>query len=162
MAQIGNYGKLIVFGVFDPYDDWGGRKLIRPEDVKRKTSARWSEYPLIKKKPLMEFQGPDLDEFTMDIKLSAEYGVTPAEIVKDIREHIRKGLAENLVIGGKAVGKNPYVITEMSETWDEIWNEGQLFRATVSLTFREYIRKAKKSSKKSKKKSGGKKGSAKK
>jgi hypothetical protein len=50
----------------------------------------------------------------------------------------------------------------MSETWDEIWNEGQLFRATISLTFREYIRKAKKSSKKSKKNSGGKKGSAKK
>jgi hypothetical protein len=110
----------------------------------------------------MEFQVPDLDEFTMDIKLSAEYGVTPAEIVKDIQKHIRKGLAEKLVIGGKAVGKNPYVITEMSETWDEIWNEGQLFRATISLTFREYIRKAKKSSKKSKKKSGGKKGSAKK
>jgi hypothetical protein len=107
----------------------------------------------------MEFQGPDLDEFSMDVKLSAEYGVAPAEIIKDIQEHIWKGLAENLVIGGKAVGKNPYVIKEMSEAWDEIWNEGQLFRATISLTFREYIRNAKKSSKKSKKKGSGKKGS---
>jgi phage protein U len=157
MALIGSYGSVITFGVFDPYNDWGSRSLVRPEEIKRKTAGRWQEYPLIKHKPLMEFQGPALDEFSLDVKLSADYGVTPAEVIDAIRAHIRKGLAEFLVIGGRNVGDNPYIIEEMSETWDELWNEGQLFSATVSLSFKEYIRKAPKgkkgkSSKNSKKK----------
>jgi phage protein U len=167
MALIGSYGNVITFGVFDPYNDWGSRSLVRPEEVKRKTTARWAEYPLIKNKPLMEFQGPALDEFSLDVKLSADYGVTPAEVIDAIRAHIRKGLAEFLVIGGRNVGDNPYIIEEMSETWDELWNEGQLFSATVSLSFKEYIRKApkgkkgksSKNSKKKKKKNKGKNGS---
>ena len=171
MATIGNYGEVIVFGVFDPYNDWGAQRLVRPEEINRKTSARWAEYPLIKEKPLLEFQGTGLDEFNMEIILSADYGVSPAAMIDTIRSHIQQGIAEPLVIGGRQIGDNPYVIEEMSESWDEIWNEGQLFKATVSLRFKEYVKlealeiKAESepnSKKKKKKKKSKKKGSKKK
>ncbi len=138
MALIGSYGSTISFGVFDPYNDWGSRTMIRPEDIERTTKARWTDYPLIKKKPKLEFAGPDLDEFSMTVQLSADYGITPMAVIESLRKHIRQGIAEYLVIGGKYVGDNPYVIEEMSEAWDEIWNQGQLFKATVKLKFKEY------------------------
>lgn len=41
-------------------------------------------------------------------------------------------------IGGKKIGKNKMYLESVSETWDEIWNKGELARATLSLTFSEY------------------------
>ena len=35
MAIMGAYGSAIVFGVLDPYNDWGSRTMIRPEEMKR-------------------------------------------------------------------------------------------------------------------------------
>lgn len=138
MAIIGNYGSAITFGVFDPYNDSGNRMMIRPEDISRDTKARWTNYPLIKKKPLLEFQGADLDEFELKVVFCADYGVTPLTAIEALRTHLRMGYADYLVIGGRLVGDNPYVLESISEDWDEIWDQGQLFKATVSLKFKEY------------------------
>ena len=84
MAIMGAYGSAIVFGVLDPYNDWGSRTMIRPEEMKRKTSARWTDYPLIRKKPKTEFCGPELDEFSLSVQLSADYGITPLAVIESL------------------------------------------------------------------------------
>jgi hypothetical protein len=60
-------------------------------------------------------------------------------VIANLRSHIRRGIADYLVIGGRYVGDNPYILTDMSETWEEIWEQGQLFKATVKLSFKEYV-----------------------
>lgn len=55
-----------------------------------------------------------------------------------IEKAIKAGTVNWLVIGGKFVGGRKMYISSCSETWDEIWNKGELVRATVNLTFVEY------------------------
>ena len=67
-------------------------------------------------------------------KNGKEEGFDPAKIEKAVKA----GKVDWLVIGGKFVGGRKMYISSCSETWDEIWNKGELVRATISLTFVEY------------------------
>ena len=51
---------------------------------------------------------------------------------------VETGTAERLVIGTRPVGKNPVRLTGSSETWDVIYNRGELARATMTITLEEY------------------------
>lgn len=75
---------------------------------------------------------------TLDILLSAGHGVSPRTMINNIEAAVENGRAEYLYIGGKKVGSGKQVIESVSETWDEVWNNGELVKATVSLTFSEY------------------------
>ena len=74
----------------------------------------------------------------MDILLSAGHGVSPRVMLEILEVAVETGIAEYLYIGGKKVGSGKMVIENISETWDEVWNNGELVKATVSLTFSEY------------------------
>lgn len=131
MGKIGNFGKTIVFEI-------NANKVLTPKNVKRSVSARWKQHDIVARKPKMEFAGPDMDETSMTIVLSAEHGIKPRKTLKRLETAVRKGKVANLVIGGKKIGKHKVYISSMSETWDEIWNRGELIRATVDITFSEY------------------------
>ncbi len=51
---------------------------------------------------------------------------------------VESGTAEYLVIGARPVGKNPFRLTGSSETWDRIYNKGELAKATMTITLEEY------------------------
>lgn len=131
MAKIGNFGKTIVFEV-------SGDKVITPKDIKRTVSGRWKQHNVLKKTPKSEFIGPDLDETTMTVVLSAEHGVKPRSTIEKIENAVKKGTPDYLVIGGKKVGSNKVYISSMSEEWETVWNKGELVKAKVNLTFSEY------------------------
>ena len=82
--------------------------------------------------------GPDADETSCTITLSAEHGVKPRETIERIEKAVKNGETEYLVIGGKKVGSNKTYISSMSEEWDTIWNKGELVKAKINLTFAEY------------------------
>ena len=48
-----------------------------------------------------------------------------------VREHL-------LGLGNRPVGKNRFRVTASSETWDVIYNQGELARAKLTLTLEEY------------------------
>nr|WP_325300160.1 phage tail protein [uncultured Dysosmobacter sp.] len=129
MAEIGNFGKEITFTT-------NAEKVLAPKNMKREVSARTKQHNLVAQKPKIEFIGPDLDETTMTIVLSAEHGVKPRKIIEKLEAAVASGTVANLVIGGKSLGK--VYISKMSETWDTIWNQGELVRATLDITFSEY------------------------
>lgn len=131
MGQIGNFGKTIVFEV-------NANKIVSPTDIKRSVSGRWTKHNIVGKKPKSEFNGPDSDETTMKITLSAEHGVRPRATLDKLEEAVTNGTVDYLVIGGKIVGKNKVYISDMSETWDTVWSRGELVKATVEITFSEY------------------------
>ena len=121
---IGNWGSVIKFEV-------STRKMLTFQNMKRTVSGRWESHSILNKKPKGEFKGPDASGVTLDILLSAGHGVSPRTMINNIEAAVESGRAEYLYIGGKKV-------ESVSETWDEVWNNGELVKATVSLTFSEY------------------------
>lgn len=129
---IGNFGALITFSTSDT-------KILTFKEFKREASGRWSQISRISKKPKQQFLGPDLEKVTFTIELSANHGVKPRDTIEKIINHVNEGTPETLVIGSEKVGKNKYVITKASATWDEVWNKGELVRAKVDITLEEYV-----------------------
>lgn len=131
MAKIGNFGKSLIFETSD-------KKILQPKGLKREVSGRWAVHSRIGKRPLKQFLGPEADSVTFRVELDARHGIKPRKTLEKIERCIRKGTPEKLAIGGKMVGKNRMVITKASETWDEVWNRGELVRASIDLTLEEY------------------------
>lgn len=133
-SQLANFGTLIVFSV-------SANKILTFNNMKREQAGRWQTHPILSKAPKSEFLGPDLAQVTMEVKLSAEHGVKPLSTLQAIEAAVRTGQVENLVIGGKIYGpdSHKWYIESVSETWDEVFNMGELVRATMQLTFREYV-----------------------
>ena len=131
MAKIGNLGKLITFKV-------SSKKVLTFNDMTRKVSSRWAEHEVIRGKPKTEFLGAALQEVSLTIILSSMLGVKPRKTLERIRKAVEKGEHFTFVIGGKAVSKNKWKITEASETWDIIMSKGELVQAKLELTLSEY------------------------
>lgn len=128
---IGQWGSNIKFSV-------NSEKQLSFRDMKRTSSARWTSHNIIGKRPKTEFLGPGMDEVTLEVVLSAEMGVRPRSEMEKFRSACKKGEVHYLYINGKKVCKNKMAITAVSESWDEIWSQGELAKAVVSVTFSEY------------------------
>lgn len=132
MAKIGNFGKVIVFSV-------SNKKILTFEKLNQSITAKWNNHARIGNKPKSEFLGADLRSVSFTITLHAQHGVKPRKTMEAIEKAIETGRVEKLVIGGKAVGKNKWKITNMSESWDVVLSKGELAKATLSLTLEEYV-----------------------
>lgn len=128
---IGTWGSKIKFSVSD-------KKQLSFQNMKRSASGRWASHNIVGKRPKTEFLGPAMDEITMDIVLSANMGVNPRKAMKKFRFACKKGEAHYLRIGSRKVCRNKMAITQVSESWDEIWNKGELVKSVVTVTFSEY------------------------
>lgn len=113
-------------------------QVLSFQKMKRSYSGQWASHNIIGKRPKLEFQGPKMDEVTMEAILDAELGVKPLDAMYRFREAAKNGKAYYLYIGGKKVAINKFYIESGTENWDRVWNKGELARATVSLTFKEY------------------------
>ena len=123
---IGTLGSRIVFEVSD-------ETALILQEMTREISGRWAIHETMGAKPKAEFLGPGLQSVTLPIYLSAGLGVRPRTVLE--RE---AGTAEYLVIGNRPVGGNPFRLTGSSETWNTIFNRGELAKATLSITLEEY------------------------
>ncbi|MCD8294687.1 MAG: phage tail protein [Clostridia bacterium] len=132
MGKIGNFGKLIVFEVSED-------KILTFSSMQRTVSANWGSHERIGKKPLSEFLSPNLQTVTLEVTLSAQHGVKPRDTLEAIASAVESGKVANLVIGKKKVGEHKWKITQSSETWDTLLTRGELYKASVSLTFEEYL-----------------------
>lgn len=132
MAQIGNWGSAISFSV-------NANKQLTFKSFTRETGSRWSTHEIVNSKSKSEFVGAELDAISYEVVLSAEYGVNPKKVIDKLRTAISKGEVNYLFIGGKKVGKNKFYLESMSESWDTVYSQGELVKATLSLNFKEYV-----------------------
>lgn len=132
MAQIGNLGKLIVFEV-------SSKKVLTFGKMTKTVKGRWTSHAVIGNKPVSEFLGPDQGNISFPIFLTVNHGVRPRTTIEKIEKAIESGTPLSFVIGGKKVGSNQWVITDMSETWDEIIQDGRLVSAHLTLNLAEYV-----------------------
>ena len=132
MAQIGNFGKLIVFETSDS-------KVLNFNNFQKTVSANWGKHERIGKKPLSEFLNPELQGITFTVTLNAQHGVRPRKTLENIETAIESGRVESLILGAVKIGKNKWKITQMSEAWDTILSHGELMKANLNLTLEEYL-----------------------
>lgn len=132
-ASIGNFGEKIIFEVNQD-------TVLTFSDFSRTVSGKWNVHDAIGKKGKTEFLGPELSSNTMTVILDKGHGIDPRKMISKIEKAVNKGTVEYLVVGGKKVGTKKMRITEMSESWDEIYSNGALYRATINLTFEDYVK----------------------
>ncbi len=130
--KVGSFGNQLIFRVSD-------ETVMTFKNMKREISGNWGRMDRIGQKPLPYFQGPSLQSITMEIILDASLGIRPRRMLQRIENMVENGQAEVLVVGRQRVGKNRWVILKSSEAWDIVLQKGELYRATVSLTFQEYM-----------------------
>lgn len=132
MAQIGNLGKVIVFEV-------SSEKVLTFGKMTQSVKGRWTTHSIIGNKPASEFLGAGQRTINLPIFLTVNHGVKPRITIEKIEKAIENGTPFPFVIGGKKVGSNQWVITDMSETWDNIIKDGHLVSAHLTLNLAEYV-----------------------
>lgn len=132
MATIGNFGTKITFSV-------SSSKVQTFSNYSETIGSRWTEHNIQQRFPRSEFLGSDLMTVTMTVVLDAAYGVKPLSVRNKIKDCVRNGTKEYLIIGGKQVSGNKYKITNAQNTWDIVLNNGKVQKITMNLTFQEYV-----------------------
>lgn len=129
--MIGTLGTDLVFTVSDNY-------VFTFAGMTRDVSSRWATHETPGVKPRAEFLGPGLQSVSLPITLSSNLGVKPREMLERVEQMVETGDTEYLILGYRPVGKNRFRVTASSETWDVIYNRGELARAKLTLTLEEY------------------------
>ena len=129
--MIGTLGTDLVFTVSDNY-------VFTFAGMTRDVSSRWATHETPGIKPRAEFLGPGLQTVSLPITLSSNLGVKPRQMLERVEQMVETGDTEYLILGYRPVGKNRFRVTASSETWDVIYNQGELARAKLTLTLEEY------------------------
>ena len=129
--MIGTLGTDLVFTVSDNY-------VFTFAGMTRDVSSRWATHETPGIKPRAEFLGPGLQTVSLPITLSSNLGVKPRQMLERVEQMVETGDTEYLILGYRPVGKNRFRVTASSETWDVIYNRGELARAKLTLTLEEY------------------------
>lgn len=131
MAEIGSFGD-VVFSASDSM-------VLQPHGMSRTAGSEYASHDIVAGKPRKEYRHAKLRSFSMTVELSALFGVRPRTMLDRLAEIAEAGEVYDLVIGGMPVAENPMALTGVSESWGEVYSGGQLSRASVSLTFEEYV-----------------------
>jgi hypothetical protein len=110
-------------------------------DIHKKSSGRFNDHPVHLQKPRLERAGNDLIEIKMKMVLNAAWSGDPHRHLALFHFYQENNLAAPLIIGGKPLGPlmSMFVITDLVEHHTHWLRVGQLLRATLDISFLEYI-----------------------
>lgn len=129
--MLGFFGEI----VFETSD----KRILNFSGFMRDVESRFSAHEVIGKKPKTEYIGPGLDIITFTINLNGNFGIKPREEMDKWVVLARNGEAHTLVVGEKGVGSDRWVVQSVSQAWEVIFNNGELFSGKIDVTLEEYI-----------------------
>ncbi|QIH08915.1 MULTISPECIES: phage tail protein [unclassified Pseudomonas] len=104
--------------------------------MEQRGSADWAEHPRIQGKPLLEWIGEGLDEYSLTIELHSVLG-DPEARLRALQAAKKKHEPLAFVMGsGQYLG--PYVIVDLSNAIHRATDNGQIRSATVQVSLKEY------------------------
>lgn len=115
------------------------KKMFALHGISRSTGSSWATHNTIKGKPKVQYQAATLRSASGTVTLRADYGIKPRVQLDKMASAAEKSKVYPLIIGGKPLSTYPMRLTGISETWNTVYNGGELFSAEVSLTFEEYV-----------------------
>lgn len=155
MASVGHFGDVQFYVSVKE----GKLDALSFSDATWNSSANYEEHKRNGKKPVVEYIGNNLDEFNMNIYISAYLLQSPMMVVKELRKYCLSAKAYPLVLGGSRIGSNKFVITNLSNDLKVFTKNGKPLMVSASVTFKEYLilknSKKKKATKKKKTKKVG-------
>lgn len=128
--MIGKFGDII----FETND----KRIKNFSDLKRDSSIRTASHEIINSKPILEYQGPDLDSLSFSVVLNGNLGIKPKDELKMWREKHEEAEAEDFFLGDEKIGNNKWLITNISENYEKILNTGEILIAKLDITLQEY------------------------
>lgn len=128
--MIGYFGDII----FETSD----RRILNFVDFSIETSARFEIHNPIGVKPKTEYVGPGLLSVPFTIIINGNHGVKPREEMERWLELAESGEPQILVLAGKPIGENRWVVRSVSQAWDVIFAGGELFSGKIDVTLEEY------------------------
>lgn len=114
-------------------------RTLTIKKLKREIATVWNTMDRIGTKPMVEYGGPKLQTASMEIVLDAGLGVKPRLLLRTLDRMAEGSEAHELVLGKRMVGKNKWVITKCTDAYDVILRNGEIYKATVTLTLLEYV-----------------------
>ena len=108
------------------------------DDYGRGAGGRWTQHDIIGQKPVLEFLGPDVEKISFTMQLRTDQGISPAKQIEKLRVLRDTGESFPLVIGGKLVTDNLWVLESLDESvtfWSKL---GGMLSAKVNVTLKEY------------------------
>ena len=131
MANVGSLGDID----FYVRSSHGKNQVLSFHDLTRNTSANFAEHERNGGKPYLEYSGPGLDEVSLII---AQLGVNPLEIQAALHKYAEDGTPNMLVVGGKKIGDNPFVIVTISDIYKRFYTNGKPTAISMQITLKEY------------------------
>lgn len=129
--MVGSWGP-IVFGT-------NGSAVMPLPSISRTSGKKIATHELISGTTRTEYTGAQLRTITLEVTLLASLGVRPRAMLDQLHALAESPAAYYLIIGGKVMAPHPVTITAVSDDWATVYQRGELFRATGSVTFQEYI-----------------------
>ena len=114
------------------------KRICTFNNLKRTISASYSEHKRYKKKSQREFEGPENQSVTFEMKFVAGHGVKPWSMLHKIIKICEKGTVCTFVLGGHKVGGGKWTIDSVDADYKEVWNHGELVSVAVNVTATEY------------------------
>lgn len=131
MGKVGNWGSQIKFFV-------NSKRQLPFRDFSREVGARWATHEIVKGYTRAEYLGIEQGTISLKVTFSALRGQRPYKDITKLNKACKAGVVNYLYVGGKRIGNCKWYIEKISEDWDEVWNKGELVRATCDITFKEY------------------------
>ena len=129
---IGNFGSTISF-------ETSSNKIQTFRNYSETIGSRWVDHNIQGRMPRSEFLGADLMTVSMTVELNAALGVNPWSVRDKLKNAVRDGTVDVLVIGGKQPAYNKFKIISAQDTFDQILNDGKIPKITMNLTFKEHL-----------------------
>ena len=135
MAQVGSLGEVD----FYVRSSNGKNEILSFHDLTRNSTANFTEHERNGGKPYLEYSGPGLDEISLTIEADSQYRVKPLEVQTKLHQYAEEGTPNILIIGGKRIGNNPFVITTISDVYKRFYpNDGRPMAIAMQITLKEY------------------------
>ncbi len=109
------------------------------DKLKRNGTGRWATHEIIGKKSVLEFLGPEIEEISFSMRFDVMLGLNPSDEVKVLRDLRDTGEVVSLIIGGKPVTENKWVVISVSEDNPYIDNKGNILVINVDVSIKEYV-----------------------
>lgn len=131
-ATIGSWGKNLVFEV-------SADSVRTFQNLKTTAGAKYADIDLLEGKPRKQFIAPAIRTASMDINLRSDLNwFKPRDMIDLLQNCIETAEANYLIIGGRPLSDNPYILTDLSFDWGIIYSRGELQNVKISVTFEEY------------------------
>lgn len=108
-------------------------------DLSFSNSASYAEHKIIGRKGLLEFTNLNPSSCTLNISLSFERGIDPAEEISYFYEAMNEHEALAFTLGGDVMGEGLWVIESLDEKYTRIDNKGNVMAADITLRLKEYL-----------------------